>query len=204
MQRLIDNILHCSPGSPRPRRAIARAWPAALVLAAALSLAADGVRAADPPTLEIQVKSAFVLNFVQFVDWPDGTFKTPDQPIIIGVLGADAFQAALSAAAEGKTIKGRKLIVRAFSPSPNGDSLPWHVVVLGAGAGAKPAELLKALGPAPVLTVGESEDFTASGGLIRFYLEDRKVRFEINVGAAGRARIQISAKLLKLAKVVDQ
>jgi hypothetical protein len=50
--------------------------------------------------------------------------------------------------------------------------------------------------------VGELEHFAEQGGMIGFFLEEKKVRFEINVGAAENARLKISAKLLALAKTV--
>jgi hypothetical protein len=53
-----------------------------------------------------------------------------------------------------------------------------------------------------VLTVGESEDFVQAGGMIGFFLEDNKVRFEINLNATERAKLKISARLLALAKTV--
>jgi hypothetical protein len=40
------------------------------------------------------------------------------------------------------------------------------------------------------------------GGMIGFCLEDNKVRFEINLTAAERAKLRISARLLTLAKTV--
>jgi hypothetical protein len=53
-----------------------------------------------------------------------------------------------------------------------------------------------------VLTVGETQGFTADGGMINFKLEDGKVRFEINVDAAAQERLHISSRLLSLAQIV--
>ena len=53
-----------------------------------------------------------------------------------------------------------------------------------------------------MLTVGESEHFVEQGGMIGFFLEDNKVRFEINLTAAEHAKLKISARLLSLAKTV--
>jgi hypothetical protein len=44
--------------------------------------------------------------------------------------------------------------------------------------------------------------FAARGGMIQFSVEDRHVRFDINLDAASRARIKISSKLLALAQIV--
>jgi hypothetical protein len=55
---------------------------------------------------------------------------------------------------------------------------------------------------AGVLTVGEADWFLAEGGMVTLKLEAGRVRLEINLGAAQRAGLQISSKLLSLARVV--
>ena len=63
-------------------------------------------------------------------------------------------------------------------------------------------ETLERLQGLPVLTVGDSEQFAQQGGMIGFSLQDNKVRFEINLGAAQQAGLKISSRLLTLAKKV--
>jgi hypothetical protein len=53
-----------------------------------------------------------------------------------------------------------------------------------------------------VLTVGETENFAQAGGVIGFVVENDKVRFEINVDTAGKAKLRLSSRLLLLAKTV--
>ena len=61
--------------------------------------------------------------------------------------------------------------------------------------------LLKGL---PILTIGETPTFARRGGIINFIVVDDKVRFEVNVEAAKQADINISSRLLALAKIVPQ
>jgi hypothetical protein len=56
----------------------------------------------------------------------------------------------------------------------------------------------------PILTIGETPGFAQRGGIINFIVEDNKVRFEVNVDAAKQADINISSRLLTLAKIVQQ
>ena len=56
----------------------------------------------------------------------------------------------------------------------------------------------------PILTVGETPGFAEHGGVIRFVLEDNRVRFEVNVEAAHQADLTISSRLLTLARIVQQ
>jgi hypothetical protein len=50
--------------------------------------------------------------------------------------------------------------------------------------------------------VGEAQGFASAGGVINFKLDGGHVHFEINVGAAEHAQLQISSKLLSLAQIV--
>ncbi len=54
-----------------------------------------------------------------------------------------------------------------------------------------------------VLTVSDRDDFTCRGGIVRFYADQDRLALEINRGAAGRAKLQISSQLLDLARVPD-
>jgi len=54
----------------------------------------------------------------------------------------------------------------------------------------------------PVLTVGETGDFLRQGGIIRFSMEDRKIRFDVNQEAAEKVHLNVSARLLLLARSV--
>jgi hypothetical protein len=64
-------------------------------------------------------------------------------------------------------------------------------------------EILERVRGASVLLVGETNGFAASGGTIEFTLEDNDIRFLINTDAADRTGLTISARLLSLAKVVN-
>jgi hypothetical protein len=50
-----------------------------------------------------------------------------------------------------------------------------------------------------VLTVGEGEEFLASGGIIGFVMVEETVRFAINQDAAHRAGLRVSSRVLALA-----
>ncbi len=65
-------------------------------------------------------------------------------------------------------------------------------------------EILQSVKGLPILTVGETPGFAERGGVIRFTLEDNRVRFEVNVDAAHQADLNISSRLLTLAKIIGQ
>jgi hypothetical protein len=178
-----------------------RTAPCLLAILALLALDPVAREARGDTPLEQQVKSAFIANFVQFIDWPETAFGKPDDPLIIGVVDPGALGDSLKAAVDGKTVKGRKLVIQQFTPATAGKC---HVLLTAGLNGADLDAALKAAKSGSVLTIGDAASFTDAGGVIQFYLEDRKVRFEINLAAAQRAKLQISSQLLKLARVVNK
>lgn len=53
-----------------------------------------------------------------------------------------------------------------------------------------------------ILTVSDMPGFLNNGGTINFVVDENKVRFEINVAAANRAKLKVRSYLLRLAKRV--
>ncbi len=149
---------------------------------------------------EHQVKAAFVFNFVKFVEWPAGAFADERTPIQIGVAGKGAILEALEAAVKGKEVGGRELVVRRVETPEEASQV--NVLFLGADVDAGLTTWLAAAAKTNVLTIGESEVFQKSDGMIAFVWQGDRLRFEINVAEAERARLRVSAQLLKLASKV--
>ena len=55
-----------------------------------------------------------------------------------------------------------------------------------------------------ILTISETEGFLESGGVINFVTGKKKLKFDINLIAAEKAKLKFRAQLLKLAKRVIQ
>lgn len=158
-----------------------------------LLLAARGAEAA--PATDNEVKAAFIHNIAKFVEWP------PSAPrgLKLCLLGQDPLGGA-AAVLQGKAVGGMAWEVAAVKP---GDSLrECRVLFIGASESDSLRRVLDGVKGSPVLTVGDSGGFAGQGVAVNFYLEQNKVRFEINVDAARRAGLRISSQLLKLARIV--
>lgn len=188
---------------PQPWRRTLLRVSVALCAVAGLLVGPRPACAADAPSREYQVKAAFVAKFVQFVDWPAGTLAKQGDPLVIAVVadadGRDPFNGALEQLVNGKSANGHPLKVRHVTPDNVGDC---HALFVPASQDAHAEQALKAVAGHNVLTVGETDAFPHAGGQITFYLDDNKVRFEINPDAAKAAGVTISAKLLALARIV--
>jgi YfiR/HmsC-like len=149
---------------------------------------------------EYQVKAAFLYNFAKFVEWPAEAFRTPKDPIMVCVLGHNPFGNALEEVIRGKSIEGRAVTFRQVSGSEQASAC--QILFISSTEGKRFWSLYANLKPEGILTVGEAQGFASDGGVINFKLEDGHVRFEINVGAAEHAQLQISSKLLSLAQIV--
>ena len=153
--------------------------------------------ASRQPSLEYDVKAAFVLNFVRYVEWP-ASERTP--PLRICVLQANPFGNRLEAVMNGEQWQGGAIDVRVVPDLRRGSDC--HLVYVPAAATARFVGASAALGSRPVLTVGEHERFLDQGGMIRLFVEENRVRFSVNQRAADAAGLLVSSRLLRLARNV--
>lgn len=180
----------------RLRSPTVRKFAVAVVIALPLAVAlAQGVN-------EAEVKAAFLYHFTGYVDYPASASIQPGNPFVIGVLGKDTIIDALQQAVRGKSVKGRPVVVKQVGLGQ--ELKECHVLFVPETQAAHLSRVLDILGDAPVLLVGESKDFAARGGMIGFFVEQNRVRFEINPEAARRAHLTISSRLLSLARIVKE
>jgi hypothetical protein len=149
-------------------------------------------------SLEYQVKAAFLLNFTKFIEWPAAGFPAPNSPFEVCVLGDDPFKGALDRIVEGEAVGAHKLLVRRVERQ----RLSGCRILFVGKSEKNVAGVLDALGIG-TLTVGETESFLEDGGIIRFLIENRRVRFDVNQTEAKRAGLNVSSKLLQVARKVD-
>jgi hypothetical protein len=149
---------------------------------------------------EYLVKAAFLYNFAKFVEWPSDAFKTPQDPLMLCVLGHNPFGNALEDVIRGKAIDGRSVAFRRVADAHAASAC--QILFVSAAEGERFRSLYGNVKPAAILTVGEAPGFAADGGVINFKLDGGHVRFEINLDAAEHAQLHISSKLLSLAQIV--
>jgi hypothetical protein len=164
-----------------------------------LSFCADTLLA-QTVAKEYRIKAAFLFNFIQYVEWPPDTFKDAHDPLTYCTIGDDPFQGMLDESLNAKSAGMRPLRVQHLKPTENFQGC--QILFIGTNEKKRVAEVLEALKQSPVLVVGESSHFVQQGGTVGFLSEDNTIRFEVNLDAAQRARLNISATLLSVAKSV--
>jgi len=173
-------------------------WGATLTGMLGLLLMCGSGRAQDAQPSEYQVKSAFIFNFAKFVEWPPKAFAEPSAPLCIGVLGENPFGRELEQFLRGKTLNSRPLTTVQFRTVR--EAKACHVLFVSASESKRLPEILRELGGTSVLTISETANFIESGGMINFFREGNKFRFQINDQAARDAGLKIASKLLELSR----
>ncbi|MGH7940562.1 MAG: YfiR family protein [Limisphaerales bacterium] len=144
-----------------------------------------------------QIEAAFVYNFARFVDWPTQAFTDASSPMVIGVYGKNPFGTDLARMIGDKRIGAHPLQVRECASLSQ--AMNCQVLFISDSEKNRLPKIISSLGRASILTVSESDDFIAEGGMINLRIINDKVRFEINNSAAKSAGLAISSKLLSLA-----
>ena len=141
------------------------------------------------------MKAAYIYNFMKFTVWPE-PLPAAD-PFVICVLNDSAVGDALERAVRGREFAGRRMIVSI------GTKERCRVLYVAGVTPSQGALLLSGLRDAPVLTVSALGWFTDAGGMAQFFYENGRLRFDIGLDAVKRARLQMSSKVLVLAKRHD-
>lgn len=155
---------------------------------------------AQTPT-EQQVKAVYIYNLVNFVEWPSTAFEKPSDPFVIGVAGVDTYQRLIEELVKDEKYKSRSIQVRSINSST--DARTCHILFID-NTSEIVSELLSETQGRPVLTVSENDNFMPDGGMIRFFVEESKVRIEINQKLSSENKLLISAKLLRLSKIYNE
>ena len=146
---------------------------------------------------EPALKAAFIYNFAKFTEWPADAVAT-GAPLVLCVLGDAAIGEALERVVKGRTLAGHSISV---SQAPPGRPLEaCHIAYVSGVTASQAAEVVAGVRDAPVLTISDVEGFIKLGGIAQFFFEHGQLRFDVKLASAKRARLQISSKLLALAR----
>jgi hypothetical protein len=149
---------------------------------------------------DADVKAAFLFNFTRFVEWPSAATQ-PSAPFRLCVVADRQTTAVIEKTMEGESVNGRPS--QTTVPATPEDARVCQILFVGRSETGRLAQLLAAVRDRPVLTVSDAARFTTRGGMIGFVLDDDRVRFDVNLGAAKRSGLQISSRLLRVARYVE-
>lgn len=171
---------------------------------------ASGVAAAQTPAgaTPAEVQAAYLLNFLRFTQWPEDA-AAPEQAVDVAVLGAEPLASALRTLLRQPGALGSRKVrvhqIRDLSTSRAQRQLREAEVVFVSGREwPDPSRLLGQLRGRPVLTVGEGPQFARRGGMLGLVAQGSRIVFDANPSVIQASGLQLSAKVLKLARIVEE
>jgi hypothetical protein len=177
-------------------------FQAAFALVIGLSLVCirpGNAPAEEAANLEYRIKAAYLYNFTKFIAWPGENMGAAD-PFTLAIIGKDPFGGTLAPLTQ-KRVKGRPIQIFRLGKY---EGIPQvDMLFISSQDPDEIKGILAGLRSSATLTVGESPAFTGKGGMISFYTEKKKIRFEINTKAIRQKGFKVSSQLLKLARIVD-
>ena len=152
-----------------------------------------------PAAAENDVKAVFLFNFAKYVTWPavDIGERSPVE-VRVCVTATDTFFALLKSAIQGETLDGKPLTPVALDGLD--EARDCQILYVGDTQTPDAKAWLAVVRGRQVLTVGDRtlNDDT----VIAFVRDENRIRFDINRAAAERRGLNISSKLLRLARQV--
>ena len=143
---------------------------------------------ASAPVDNVQLKAAYIHNFIKFIHWPGEPFRLKQEITVCTAGDVSLFRALREIPQES---------VRLVDFPGNIDGC--DVLYLAELEMAKRTRLLSVLSQSSVLTISDIPEFINAGGMIGLQQIDGRLRFEINLDATRKAGLSVEARLLKLA-----
>ncbi len=155
------------------------------------------------PVPEYVVKSALLVKFLKYIEWPDDANLA--EKITIVVIGRDPIDTYLDDII-GKQVKGRLVTVRRIRQWQEESVLgECHVVFIGREEKKHASEILAASKGHPILTVGEFDGFVKEmDGMINMVVIDHNIRLQINQRSASEEGLRVPSSMLKSAIYVNR
>jgi len=137
----------------------------------------------------------FLVNLARYASWPVDPQR---KELTICYAHGGALPANVMTLDDGTAIKGLPVALRPITVPANVTTC--NVVWINADVRPAPRAWIAGAADRPVLTVSNYAEFTADGGIVGAYRLNGDWRFEINLEALQRSRINIAAAALRLSQ----
>jgi hypothetical protein len=155
----------------------------------------SGIALSAEPYREDLVKAAFLYRFTGYMEWPSEALQTGN--FTIAVMGGTSVADELGKLITQHSVKNLPVRVRTIDAARQ--ALDAQVLYIGPDYTGDVRALIQSLAARPILVVTDRPTGLDDGGALNFILVDRRVRFEVSLGAAHRAGIKVSSELLAVA-----
>ncbi len=144
---------------------------------------------------ENKIKSAIILNFIRYTEWPKNSFRSESEDINVCIYTNSEMEKAFSKS-NGKKVNDRKINIRTLYRLKNLGEC--HVLYADNLAREQASRTFSSLNNKPVLTISEQASKASSAGIINLIQDKGKLRFEISREQSASANLKLSSRLIKL------
>ncbi len=147
---------------------------------------------------EQKIEAGLIYNFLKNTEWPPGKMGPPSSPLVVCILGTDDPFNGYLQPIESRTVNQRTIKLRHISNTE--ETGGCHMLFIGSDEQAQWPALHTFLAQKSVLTVGDFDGFSSSGGMIEFGTENDHIQIWLNVEAVSLSHLHIFDSLRRLAK----
>jgi len=152
---------------------------------------------------ESTAKIQFLHYLAQYAVWPQEVLSAQDKTFALGVLGENPFGETLENYFKGKTVKGRRFVIKFFKTAQ--EAKACHMLFIPCSEKSNYATFLKQLEDASVLTISDCDGFLQKEGMIFIYIAEKTeitggLGWDINSDAMKKAKLQIDPFFIEKAR----
>lgn len=148
---------------------------------------------------ELDLKTAYIFNFMKFVEWPQEKSQRLSQ-INICAYSGDPMLPFLKKL-EFEQVRNLKIVTQVYDSVA--DINRCQLIYLDVISADKRAEILEAIRDKPILSIGNEGRYRDDGEMITFFSDKNRLRFAINYHQTQQSGLQVSSRLLRLARVSE-
>ncbi|MGM0551488.1 MAG: YfiR family protein [Bacteroidota bacterium] len=164
-----------------------------IVITGLILLWSSGVSA---QTSEHTLKAVYMEKFSRFVTWPEDT----SNHFIITMYGKSPLTQSIKQIYSIQKIKGREVVVKEANVMAEIEDT--HILFIASNQVDDLPLLLSYIQGKPILTISHAEGFAKKGVIINFFVEQNRLRFEVNEEALLQSPLQMSFYLLNSARII--
>ncbi len=151
---------------------------------------------------EYLIKAVFIEKFTRFIEWPkNSSVYNKSHPFKISVIGEDPFKGKLEEYYSDKEIKNKSVEIE-YHESFN-DSINCNILFVAEIDDDEIEDIISYAKIKSILTVSDTKGYAKKGIIINFFIDENKIRFEINEKSARDNNISISHLLLNTARIIE-
>lgn len=150
---------------------------------------------------DYELKAAYIAHITEFVKWPRSSPLKDDNTFSICVFGNHPIEEPLAKLPKLMKVDKRPIIIRRIDYPE--DALGCNMLFVPLNENGRITEIQKHIEKGAVLLINEVPSIPSHGQLISIYRDGNRLRIQVYLHKAQDAGFIISARLLKLANIVE-